>query len=313
MSPADSGNIATVRASWSSDKDQTSPGDYDGLSQLSTLRQRTRRIGRTQKRKLEKECRARPRGRASKMDTANLRRVATAHDVWDYIDPDQAVENTTPQPTYPDEVSLADFSNLPILEKAKFDIREGEYRRAQQRLHDVLTWMLTNVDAQHMTRASRHGSIRETVKSRKENLAPSSQARQELVKTRWTLHLESIKRQNIVDWLKTLPYLEIMEEARVLEIVSMGDPREQVRDLLRAVETVAPDWAIPEAHQMAKKTLEQPKKGERWHGAVVASELRNRVHTEQPDWLKGKAATTSFATWQGRNEEDKRGGKPDSN
>ncbi|KAK1515392.1 hypothetical protein CABS01_16719 [Colletotrichum abscissum] len=308
--------------------DQTSPRDYDSLNQLSTLRQRTRRIGKTQKLKLKKECRARLQGCASKMDTAkyiqrlqndsdwtkwfnSLRMVAIVHDVWDYIDPDQAVVNTKPQPNYPDEVSLANFSNLLNLEKAKFDIREREYRRVQQSLNDVLKWMISTFDAQHMNQVSRHGNLREMVKSLKENLAPSSQARQELVKRRYTLHLGSIKRQNIMDWLNT--YLDIMEEARVLEIISMSDPREQVRDLLRAVKTVAPDWATPEAHQMAKKTLEQPKKGERWHGAIVAGEFRNWIRTEQPDWLEGKAKTTSFATWQGRNEEDKRGGKIDSN
>ncbi|GKT56157.1 reverse transcriptase domain protein [Colletotrichum tofieldiae] len=241
----------------------------------------------------------------------SLRMVATVHDVWDYIDPDQTVVNTKPQPNYPDEVSLANFSNLLNLEKAKFDIREREYRRVQQSLNDVLKWMISTVDAQHMNQVSRHGNLREMVKSLKENLAPSSQARQELVKRRYTLHLGSIKRQNIMDWLNT--YLDIMEEARVLEIISMSDPREQVRDLLRAVKTVAPDWATPEAHQMAKKTLEQPKKGERWHGAIVASEFRNWIRTEQPDWLEGKTKTTSFATWQGCNEEDKRGGKRDLN
>ncbi|KAH0430365.1 hypothetical protein CcaCcLH18_07877 [Colletotrichum camelliae] len=301
--------------------DQTSPRDYDSLNQLSTLRQRTRRIGKTHQLKLKKEYRARPQGFASKMDTAkyiqrlqndsdwtkwfnSLRMVATVHDVWDYINPDQAVVNTKPQPNYSDDVSLANFSNLLNLEKAKFELRESEYRRVQQSLNDVLKWIISTVDAQHMNQVSRHSSLRDMVKSLKDNLAPSSQARQELVKRRYILHLESIKRQNIIDWLNT--YLDIMEEARVLDIISMSDPREQVRDFLRAVKTVAPDWATPEAHQMAKKTLERPKKGERWHGAIAASEFRNWIRSEHPDWLEGKTKTTSFATWQGRNEEDKK-------
>ncbi|KAK1839749.1 hypothetical protein CCHR01_17633, partial [Colletotrichum chrysophilum] len=221
---------------------QTSPRDYDSLNQLSTLRQRTRRIGKTQKLKLNKECRAIPQGFASKMDTAkyiqrlqndsdwtkwfnSLRMVATVYDVWDYIDPDQAVANTKPQPNYPDDVSLANFSNLLNLEKAKFELREREYRRVQQSLNDVLKWIISTVDAQHMNQVSRHSSLRDMVKSLKENLAPSSQARQDLVKRRYILHLESIKRQSIIDWLNT--YLDIMEEARVLDIISMSDPREQ--------------------------------------------------------------------------------------
>ncbi|KAK2005418.1 hypothetical protein LZ32DRAFT_183794 [Colletotrichum eremochloae] len=73
----------------------------------------------------------------------SLRMVATVHDVWDYIDPDQTVVNTKPQPNYPDEVSLANFSNLLNLEKAKFEIREREYRRVQQSLNDVLKWMIS--------------------------------------------------------------------------------------------------------------------------------------------------------------------------
>ncbi|GJC90582.1 hypothetical protein ColLi_13420 [Colletotrichum liriopes] len=174
------------------------------------------------------------------------RTVATVHDVWDYIDPDQAAVNTKPQPNYPDDVSLANFSNLLNLEKAKFDIRQRKYRSVQQSLNDVLKWMISTIDAQHMNPVSRHDYLREMVKSLKVNLAPSSQARQELVKGRYTLHLGSIERQNIMDWLNT--YLDIMEEARVLEIISMSDPREQVGDLLRAVKTVAPDWATPEVY-----------------------------------------------------------------
>nr|XP_036589591.1 reverse transcriptase domain protein [Colletotrichum truncatum]KAF6801596.1 reverse transcriptase domain protein [Colletotrichum truncatum] len=239
----------------------------------------------------------------------NLQMLANVHEVWDYVNPKGTKINTKPRLEFPDPKDLrqeerANYSNVISYGKAIYQEEKDQYNQVRRSLLEIHSWIMNTVAATYISQVSKEQTVRDIIKALEKQLAPDNFGRQQMVLERYNKHMLSIKRAKLGGWL--IIYREIMDEAQTIGIPALSDPVTQVSEFLKAVKQIAPDYYTSASYDFTKRYKDDPTYSSisKTAGIEQANDFRSWVRTFHPDWLNAAPLKdTSFATWQGENEQ----------
>ncbi|KAF4474457.1 Copia protein [Colletotrichum fructicola Nara gc5] len=249
-----------------------------------------------------------------------FRMTATFHEVWPYVNPDGTEVLVEPRIRFPD-VDAENYDRLLKVAALEHQDAARIHEKHRKGVLEVLKWINSSVNQVYLNQTTNQQSVRGIIVALREQLSPDSYARQQQVLHRYNIHRRTIKRTRLTEWL--IVYQEIMEEAASAGVPALADSTTQVADFLNTVKEIAPEYYTGASFNFsriaqpiqAQATQAQPGQAQDGvqqppqvpSGVTQALEFKRWVRTFHPDWLtasKPPVSSTSFATWQGENEDN---------